>query len=130
MSIPSILTIFGISISLGIFISLLYVHLLKLLIKRRLSGMEKIRIDSLESIDELLKQSKKRPLNKNEISQIWSELMNYISTTNSRRTAEHYIKEIERILGRKGDTLLEKSETVLKEKFHTGGKESYSYIKS
>ena len=92
--------------------------------------MKKIRIDSLESIDELLKQSKKRPLNKNEISQIWSELMNYISTTNSRRTAEHYIKEIERILGRKGDTLLEKSETVLKEKFHTGGKESYSYIKS
>ena len=73
--IMTFIAILIIGMILGVCISLLFSSLLSCLIKNRLPVKEQIRIDSLDSIDKLLGQTKKRYLTNGELNKLKSEIM-------------------------------------------------------
>lgn len=116
----------AISILLGVGLSFIFSYILKLLMKNKMALPIKIRVDSIEHIEKLVKRAKNNNITSDEKNMLWSEIMNYVMTTNSEIRAKRSLQEIKLVLTKHplDNDLFEASEKVLNERFNPGHKAS------
>lgn len=81
--------------------------------KRQLSQLEKLRIESLDSIDSLLSRAKRRQLSPEEMKRVWLDAMNYVMTARSPRAAESYLRDLKAALGTHAEPFAAEAERIL-----------------
>jgi hypothetical protein len=97
----------------GLLLSALSSLVLSYYSKRKLSQVEKLRIDSLDSIDRLLSKGKRTHLAPDEIKRMWLDAMNYVMTARSPRAAEVYLGQLKTALGAEAEQFAIEAERIL-----------------
>lgn len=93
-------------------------------LRGKLKQRERLCVESLTSIDKLLRQSRFGELDKMSKARLVSNLMDYMMTAHSERAALNYLTMIrEKFKGDK-DIPIEQSREVLRERFELQDKES------
>lgn len=103
----------------GGIISWLSSFLFNFIAKQKASQNEKLCIESLSTLDEIIAEIKKRGVADSKKKELLlSDGMNYVMTAHSKNQAENYIKKISEILGEEGVVWHRESELILEERFH------------
>lgn len=111
-------TLAVLSASIGVLLSALSSMLFNYYSKRRLSREERLRIASLDSLDDLLRRAKRHhSLTQPELQQIWSDAMNYIMTARSPRAAANYLSYLESALGPDAEPFASEARKILADRF-------------
>lgn len=87
------------------------------ILRRRGEPREVLRLQEIESLDDLLSEAKKRDLTEEEKTQALSDLMALVMSSRSRRNAENYVELVRKRLHEDVQNCLDQSELVLKERF-------------
>jgi hypothetical protein len=82
--------------------------------KRKLSQSERLRVESLDSLDQLLSRAKgHEELSPDELQRVWSDAMNYIMTARSPSSAAAYLGQLKTALGRDAEPFATEAERIL-----------------
>src|SRR5204863_470358 len=82
--------------------------------KRKLSQPERLRVESLNSLDQLLSRAKgHESLSPDELQRVWSDAMNYIMTARSPSAAEIYLGQLKTALGSDAEPFATEAERIL-----------------
>lgn len=112
------LTLSLICIFAGLLVSALSSFVFGYYSKRKLSRLEKLRIESLNSLDYLLPRAKAHhPLSRDDLRRIWLDAMNYIMTARSLRAAEVYLDYLKTALGPDAEPFATEARRILADRF-------------
>lgn len=108
------LTLSLISLLAGLSLSALSSLIFAYCSKRKLSQPERLRVESLDSLDQLLSRAKKHEaLSPDELQRVWSDAMNYVMTARSPSAAAVYLGQLKTALGSDAEPFATEAERIL-----------------
>jgi hypothetical protein len=108
------LTLSLISLLAGLSLSALSSLIFAYFSKWKLSQPERLRVESLDSLDQLLSRAKRHAaLSQDELQRVWSDAMNYIMTARSPSAAKIYLEQLKAALGSDAEPFATEAERIL-----------------